>query len=174
MGNSGKKRKRKNIFINVRDAQRALYIASATSLYFTAILTELASIPWETRITIERWQKSLNVALEKIQGVRLLTKLQTINLLEADYNTGTKLIFIQRMISNAYDMGLILEFQCACRYTQLIEAIMLKRLLFDNGCIRFQGRLLPMIREDASTEWYCPSVHLLSNNCGFNGVRCRL
>ena len=107
------------------------YISSTLLLYLRMILAELASIPWEFSISLAWWRKSLNVALEKVRGVRLLSKLRTIHLLEADFNTGTKLIFAQRMMVHAYKHGQIPESQYAQKDTQAIEAVLVKRLYFD-------------------------------------------
>ena len=89
------------------------YIAATVSPYLTAILAKLATIPWEFGISLRRWQRSLNVALEKIKGIRLLSKLRTIYLLEANFNTGTKLIFAQQMMHNAYKYDQVTESQYA-------------------------------------------------------------
>ena len=107
------------------------YIASTISPYLTTIIAELSSIPWTFGISPSRWRRSLNVALEKVQGVRLLSRLRTIHLLEADFNTGTKLIFAQRMMDNAYEHKQIPESQYARKFTQAIKAVFIKRLYFD-------------------------------------------
>ena len=125
------KKGREKIVSSMSKLHNGHYIASTLSPYLTMILAELASIPWEFGVSLARWRHSLNVALEKIQGVRLLSKLRTIHLLEADVNTGTKLIFAQRMMANAYRHRQILESQYARKYTQAIEAVLVKRLYFD-------------------------------------------
>ena len=65
-----------------------------------------------------------------MKGSRLLSKLQTIHLLEADFNTGTN-IFAQRMMANAYKHGQVPESQYARKYMQAIKAVLSKRLYFD-------------------------------------------
>ena len=107
------------------------YIASTLSPFLTSIVAELATFPWEIGVSLSCWRNSLNVALEKSRGVRLLSKLRTIHLLEADFNTGTKLIFAQRMMNKAYKHNLVLESQYARKHTQAIEAVLIKRLYFD-------------------------------------------
>ena len=67
----------------------------------------------------------------KKTGVRLLKKLRTIHLLEADYNTDTKLIFAKRMMASAMKLNQIPEAQYAKKRSQAIEAVAVKRLFFD-------------------------------------------
>ena len=82
-------------------------------------------------MTYDRWMTSLNVALEKVAGVRLLSKLRTIHLLEADFNTATKLIFAQRTMDRALDTNQILQSQYAKKQSRPIEAVLLKRLFYN-------------------------------------------
>ena len=103
------------------------YIASTLLLYLTMILAKLASIPQEFGISLAQWHKPLNVALKKVRGVRLLSKLRTIHLLEADFNTGTKLIFAQHMISHTYKHGQIPESKYTHKHTQEIDAVLVKQ-----------------------------------------------
>ena len=125
------KKCREKISSSISKLHNGHYIASTISPYLTAILAKLATIPWEFGISLQRWQRSLNVALEKMKGIRLLSKLRTIHLLEADFNTGTKLIFAQRIIQNAYKHKQVPESQYARKHTQAIEAVLVKRLYFD-------------------------------------------
>ena len=71
------------------------YIAATFSAFLSTITSYLGSIPWEIGCTLARWQKSLNIAIEKKLGIQILEELCTIHLLKADYNMGTKLIFAQ-------------------------------------------------------------------------------
>ena len=107
------------------------YIAALTSSILCSIISELASVPWEQGVSLQRWRRSLNVAPEKARGVRLLSKLGTIHLLEADFNTGTKVIFAQRMMNNAYKNKQVLESQYAQKCTQAIKAVVVKRIFFN-------------------------------------------
>ena len=51
------------------------YIAASLSVFLSTIIATLSSIPWEIGYAYDRWKLSLNVALEKVAGVRLLKKL---------------------------------------------------------------------------------------------------
>ena len=107
------------------------YIAASLSIMLSTIIATLSSIPWELGMTYERWKTSLNVALEKVAGVRLLEKLRTIHLLEADFNTATKLIFAQRTMDRASETNQIPQSQYAKKRSRPIEAVLLKRLFYD-------------------------------------------
>ena len=107
------------------------YIVATTSTIVATITSTLCSLPWEIRNTLERLIYLLNVALEMKPGVRLHNKLRTIHLLEANYNTGTKLFFAQGMMANAMKLSQIPEAQYAKKRSRAIEAVAAKRTLFD-------------------------------------------
>ena len=79
------------------------YIAATFSVFLSTITLHSTNISWEIGCTLSRWQKSLNVAIKNKLGIKLLEKLCTIHLLEADYSTGTKLIFTQQAMNQAIE-----------------------------------------------------------------------
>lgn len=97
-------------------------------------------------IPTERWTTSLNVEIEKRSGERRLDKLRTIHLFEADFNTGTKLIFNKRMLRNARDHVLIPDPQYQRKGARSVEAIIFKRLFFD--LLRLQQRPGSVVSND--------------------------
>ena len=58
---------------------------------------------------MELWLKGLSVMLEKIFGVRLISKLQAILLMEADFNAMNKEVYGIQMLNNAQQYKLIPE-----------------------------------------------------------------
>ena len=60
-----------------------------------------------------------------------MEKLRTIHLLEADYNTGTKRIFLQQAMTHPIEYNQMPKSQYAKKYSQAIDAVMVKRLFFD-------------------------------------------
>ena len=118
---------REKIVSSMSKIHNGHYIAATTSIFLATITTTLCSIPWEIGETLKRWRYSLNVALEKKLGIRLLDKLRTIHLLEADYNTGRILIFAQRMMDNAAKLHQIPESQYAKKRSRAIKAVAVKR-----------------------------------------------
>jgi hypothetical protein len=55
----------------------------------------------------ERWGHGLQVLLEKIAGVALVSKLRAILLMEGDFNYMNKWIFGYNAINKLYEMGYI-------------------------------------------------------------------
>lgn len=67
---------------------------SRTHALKLSIITRTGSAP-------DRWARGLNVMLEKVAGIALVTKLRAILLMEADFNYHNKLIFGRRMMDLA-------------------------------------------------------------------------
>jgi hypothetical protein len=77
---------------------------------FHALKTSLSIVHG---ISLERWSKGLCVMLEKVIGVRLITKLRAILLMEADFNAMNKIIFGERMMDNVRKYKLLRYSQTA-------------------------------------------------------------
>jgi hypothetical protein len=58
---------------------------------------------------LDRWRSGLSCMLEKVPGCRLLTKLRSILLMEADFNSNNKTIYGDRMLNNVRQYGLMAE-----------------------------------------------------------------
>jgi hypothetical protein len=67
------------------------------------------SLALKKGIALERWSKGLSVMLEKMFGVRLVSKLRAILLMEADFNAMNKEVYGVRMMDNARRYKLIPE-----------------------------------------------------------------
>ena len=67
------------------------------------------SLSTKTGSAPERWTRGLSIMLEKIAGVALVTKLQALFLIEADFNFHNKLIFGNRMLDLARKYRLVPE-----------------------------------------------------------------
>jgi hypothetical protein len=52
-------------------------------------------------VQLKRWSRDLSVMLEKTLGVKLVTKLRAILLMEADFNATNKIVYGDRMMENA-------------------------------------------------------------------------
>ena len=124
------KPKREKIQSSMSLIHNGHYIASTANASIGMVNSFLSSVPWEMGYTLERWLKSLNVALEKLPGIRHLSRLQKIHLLEADYNTGRKHIFSNCAMYNAMVHKQIPESQYMKRHSSAIEAVILKRIFF--------------------------------------------
>ena len=75
-------------------------------------------------IQLERWSRGLSVMLEKTLGVTLVTKLRAILLMEADFNATNKIVYGDRMMTNARKYKLIPE-----------ETFSEKNRMADNGTL---------------------------------------
>ncbi len=69
----------------------------------------LANLVVKRGIVLERWSNGLSVMLEKIFGCLLITKLRSILLMEADFNTTNKVIYGVRMLANVRKYKLMQE-----------------------------------------------------------------
>jgi len=73
------------------------YMAGSHDKEITELHVSSLNTIREIGIAPERWRCSVTVLLEKVFGVRLITKLRAICLLEADFNWLNKLIFARRL-----------------------------------------------------------------------------
>ena len=89
----------------------------------------------ELGITPTRWKSSLTVLLEKVFGVRLITKLRAICLLEADFNWLNKLIFAHRLEQHCRKHDIIPAEQFAKSKSCCEEAALTKNLVLDTNRI---------------------------------------
>ncbi|KAL7552982.1 LOW QUALITY PROTEIN: hypothetical protein ACHAWF_016219, partial [Thalassiosira exigua] len=77
------------------------YIARAKSIEISAFHALKTTIALLRGFPLDRWTKGLSVMLEKLLGVRLVTRLRAILLMEADFNASNKLVFADGMLDNA-------------------------------------------------------------------------
>ena len=99
------------------------YKAGAQSIsisHFHALKTSLAL---KRGIALTRWSRGLLVMLEKMFGCTLISKLQEILLVEADFNFANKMIYGVRMLNNARLHGVMME-----------EIFSERNRMTDNGC----------------------------------------
>ena len=85
------------------------YIAGAICDYISQFHALRVSLALKNGIALERWSKGLSVMLEKTFGVRLVSKLRAILLMEADFNATNKEVYGVRMLDNARKHKLIPE-----------------------------------------------------------------
>jgi hypothetical protein len=85
------------------------YKASLRLEYITYLHALQATLIIRQGIVLDRWSKGLSVMLEKIFGCSLITKLQSILLMEADFNATNKAIYGIWMLSNVRKYKLMPE-----------------------------------------------------------------
>jgi hypothetical protein len=69
------------------------YIAGTDCDYISQFHALRVSLALKNGIALERWSKGLSVMLEKTFGVRLVSKLRAILLIEADFNAMNKEVY---------------------------------------------------------------------------------
>ena len=77
------------------------YIAGTDCDYISQFHALQILLALKKGIALEWWSKGLSVMLEKTLGVRLVSKLRAILLMEADFNTMNKKVYGIRMLDNA-------------------------------------------------------------------------
>ena len=77
------------------------YISGAESDLISQFHAMKTSIALKEGIALSRWSNGLSVMLEKMFGVRLVSKLRAILLMEADFNAANKIVYGNRMLANA-------------------------------------------------------------------------
>jgi hypothetical protein len=103
---------------------------------------ETPSCPW-----LDWWSKGLSEMLEKIFGCLLITKLQSILLMEADFNATNKAIYGIQMLSNVKKYKLMPE-EVYSKRNRLADDGTLSKILYDD-IIRQLRRLAGLASVDA-------------------------
>jgi hypothetical protein len=80
-------------------------------------------------MVLERWSNGLSVMLEKIFGCSLITKLQSILLMETDFNVTNKAIYGVRMLANVRKYKLMPE-EVYSKRNRLADDRTLSKVLF--------------------------------------------
>jgi hypothetical protein len=85
------------------------YIAGADWDYISQFHALRVSLALKKGVALEQWVTGLSVMLEKMFGVRLVSKLQAILLMEADFNAMNKEVHGVRMLEEARKYKLVPE-----------------------------------------------------------------
>jgi hypothetical protein len=82
-------------------------------------------------IQLERWSRGMSVMLEKTLGVTLVTKLQAILLMEADFNATNKILYGVRMMGQAHSYNLMPDEIYSKKNRMADNGTLTKTLFFD-------------------------------------------
>jgi hypothetical protein len=85
------------------------YIMGADCDYISQFHALCVLLALKKGIALEQWSNGLSVMLEKMFGVRLVSKLRAILLIEADFNGMNKEVYGVQMLEEARKYKLILE-----------------------------------------------------------------
>ena len=85
------------------------YISGAESDLISQFHAMKTSIALKEGIALSRWSNGLSVMTEKKIGVRLVSKIRVILLMETDFNAANKIVYGNRMIANSRKYSLMPE-----------------------------------------------------------------
>ncbi len=109
------------------------YIAGAESEYLSNYHAVKTSLALMRGISLSRWQRGLACMLEKKEGSRLVRKLRSILLLEADLNKADKIIYGNRMMNDIRKYHLMPEEIFSEKKRTADDGALAKILFFDRG-----------------------------------------
>jgi len=125
------------------------YIAGTFNPEIMVINAALADIPLRTGFSYQRWQKGLNIMIEKTMGDFNVEKLRIILLFEADFNANNKWIG-RAVMYQAEQNKLLAEEQYGSRkFKSAIHQCLNKCLLYDLIC--FKRQLTALCSNDAKS-----------------------
>ena len=107
------------------------YVSGADSDMISDVHALKTSIALHHGIALARWKKGLCVMLEKAPGVRRISKLRAILLMEADFNAANKIIFGQRMLNNVRKYKLMPDEIFSEKQRMAEDGILSKVLFYD-------------------------------------------
>jgi hypothetical protein len=107
------------------------YISGATSDIISEVHAYKTSLALYHGIALTRWKTGLCVMLEKRPGVKLISKLRAILLMEADFNAANKIIFGQRMLQTARHYKVMPDEIFSERQRMADDGILSKTLFYD-------------------------------------------
>jgi hypothetical protein len=110
------------------------YIAGADCGYISQFHALCISLALKKGISLERWANGLSVMLEKMFGVRLVSKLQAILLMEADFNAINKEVYGVRMLEEARKYKLVPEEIFREKHCTADNGGLAKTLFYDIVC----------------------------------------
>jgi uncharacterized protein (UPF0332 family) len=107
------------------------YIAGIDSEYISHFHALKATLLLHHGLVLERWSQGLSVMLQKLFGCSLITKLQSILLMEADFNAANKLVFGIEMLQKARQHRLMSEEVFSERNKMADDGTLTKVLTYD-------------------------------------------
>jgi hypothetical protein len=140
------------------------YIAGMDCDYISQFHALRVSLALKKDIVLERWSKGLSVMLEKMFGMRLVSKLRAILLMEADFNAMNKEVYGVRMLDNARRYNLFPKEIFSEQNRTADDGGLAKTLFYD---IAHQTRTPATIASVDASNCYdriAHAMHLLSSN----------
>jgi hypothetical protein len=135
------------------------YIAGADCDYISQFHTLRVLLALKKGIALERWLNGLSVILEKTFGVRLISKLRAILLMEADFNAMNKEVYGVGMLDTARKYKLVPE-EIFSKKNRMADNRGLAKTLFYN--IAWQTRSPAAIASVDTSNCYDRIVHAMA------------
>ncbi len=110
------------------------YIAGADCDYISQFHALRVSLALKKGIALGQWATGLSVMLEKMFGVRLVSKHQVILLMEADFNAMNKEVYGVRMLEEARKYKLVPEEIFSVRNRTADDGGLAKTLFYNIAC----------------------------------------
>ena len=107
------------------------YVSGANSDMISDVHAAKTSIALHHGIALSRWKSGLCVMIEKSPGVKLLSKLRALLLMEADFNAANKIIFGQRMMNNVRKYKIMPDEIFSEKQRMAEDGILSKTLFYD-------------------------------------------
>jgi len=136
------------------------YIAGTDCNYISQFHALQVSLALKKGIELEWWPKGLSVMLEKMFGVRLVSKLRAILLMEADFNAMNKEVYGVRMLDNARRYKLIPEEIFSEQIRTADDGGLAKTLFYD---IARQTHTLAVIASEDTSNCYNRIAHAMAS-----------
>ncbi len=130
---------------------RSNIVAHYHATRVSVILTHTVQLEW--------WSCGLSVMLEKTLGVTLVSKLQAILLMEADFNASNKIIYGVRMMKNARNHQLMPEEVFSKKNRMADDGTLTKTLFYD---VTRQARVPAVIASFDTSNCYDRIVHAMA------------
>ncbi len=134
------------------------YIAGTQSDHISHFHALKATLIMKRGIVLDRWARGLSVMLEKMFGCALITKLHSILLMEANFNSTNKMIYSQRMLHTARRYKLVPEDIYSKQNCLADNGTLAKVLFYD---IVHQTKLpagISAVNADNCYDWICHPI----------------
>ena len=83
-----------------------LWKAIAEKEEFCKYMSVMMYLPFKYGFSVKRWQRAIDVMLEKQEGIRKIHLMRIIGLVEADTNCALKILYSDRLMKNAEQAGI--------------------------------------------------------------------
>ena len=73
---------------------------------FCKYMCKMMYLPFKYDFSVLRWQRAIDVILEKLAGVKKIHLMRIIGLVEGDFNCALKILYSEQLMKNAEDVSI--------------------------------------------------------------------